>query len=134
MEMNFCASSPDHFTGRNPGQNLIRNVLCQRPYEKRSETVNPAEHAERALFIVEGSLTVLPDARNFITGQLLILKPNEEIVLSAVTIVRLILLGSESMDSQRYIWWNFVSSSQERIEQAKEDWKSGKFAPVPEET
>jgi hypothetical protein len=44
------------------------------------------------------------------------------------------LLGGEPMDGRRHIWWNFVSSSSERIEQAKEDWKAGRFAPVPEET
>jgi hypothetical protein len=44
------------------------------------------------------------------------------------------LLGGEPMDGPRHIWWNFVSSSKERIEQAKADWKSGRFAPVPGET
>jgi hypothetical protein len=44
------------------------------------------------------------------------------------------LLGGEPMDSPRHIWWNFVSSSKERIEQAKADWKEGRFAPVPAET
>jgi hypothetical protein len=44
------------------------------------------------------------------------------------------LLGGEPMDGPRYIWWNFVSSSKDRIEQAKEDWRAGRFAPIPEET
>ncbi len=45
----------------------------------------------------------------------------------------LLLLGGEPMDGPRFIWWNFVSSSQERIEQAKEDWKQRRFAHVVEE-
>ena len=44
------------------------------------------------------------------------------------------LLGGAAMDGRRFIWWNFVSSRRERIEQAKEDWKSGRFRPVPDET
>ena len=43
-------------------------------------------------------------------------------------------LGGAMMEGPRYIWWNFVSSSRERIEQAKEDWKLGRFGPVPDET
>ena len=47
---------------------------------------------------------------------------------------RVMLLGGEPMEGRRHIWWNFVSSSGDRIEQAKEDWKAGRFAPVPDET
>ena len=46
----------------------------------------------------------------------------------------LMFLGGAALEGPRYIWWNFVSSRRERIEQAKEDWKTGKFAPVPGET
>jgi len=47
---------------------------------------------------------------------------------------RLILLGGETMDGPRHVWWNFVSSSKERIEQAKADWKAGRFDQVIGET
>jgi redox-sensitive bicupin YhaK (pirin superfamily) len=47
---------------------------------------------------------------------------------------RLMFLGGAALEGPRYIWWNFVSSRKERIEQAKEDWKTGRFAPVPNET
>jgi hypothetical protein len=43
------------------------------------------------------------------------------------------LLGGAAMEGPRHIWWNFVSSSRERIEQAKEDWRMGRFEPVPGE-
>ena len=46
---------------------------------------------------------------------------------------RVMLLGGEPLDGRRHIWWNFVSSSYERIEQAKDDWREGRFAPVPDE-
>ena len=96
----------------------------------------PSEHEERAAYIVEGSVELLPDDGTYSAGQLLIFKPGAEITLRATETspARMMLLGGEPMDGPRHIWWNFVSSSKERIEQAKEDWKAGRFAPVPEET
>ena len=95
----------------------------------------PVEYEERAAYIVEGSIGIIPEGRTFHAGQLLIFKPGEEITLKAQESdqARLMLLGGEPLDGKRHIWWNFVSSSRERIEQAKEDWKAGRFAPVPEE-
>ena len=52
-------------------------------------------------------------------------------MVKAVSGRALALLGGERLDGPRYLWWNFVASSRERIEQAKADWKSGRFAPVP---
>ncbi|HVG19567.1 MAG TPA: pirin family protein [Blastocatellia bacterium] len=96
----------------------------------------PVEHEERAAFIVEGAVELLPDDGTYSAGQLLVFKPGAEITLRApeTSAARLMLLGGEPLDGARHIWWNFVSSSRERIEQAKEDWKAGRFAPVPEET
>lgn len=94
----------------------------------------PVEHEERAAFIVEGSVQLLPDDGTYNTGELLVFKPGAEITLKAHESARLMLLGGEPMDGPRLIWWNFVSSSKERIEQAKDDWTMGRFAPVPEET
>lgn len=96
----------------------------------------PVEHEERAAYVVEGSVGLIPEGVTFHAGQLLIFKQGDEIILSATTTshARVMLLGGEPLDGKRHIWWNFVSSSGERIEQAKEDWKAGRFAPVPEET
>ena len=96
----------------------------------------PNEHEERAVYVVEGRVELPNDGSEFEAGQLLVFKPGAEIKLSAPESsgVRLMLLGGEPIDGPRHIWWNFVSSSSERIEQAKEDWKAGRFAPVPEET
>jgi redox-sensitive bicupin YhaK (pirin superfamily) len=95
-----------------------------------------ADHEERAVYIVEGSIEVEREEGIFNDGQLLVFKPGEPITLRATTAspVRLMLLGGAAMDSPRHIWWNFVSSSRERIEQAKEDWRQGRFAQVPDET
>lgn len=96
----------------------------------------PSEHEERAAYIVEGSVDLLPNDGTYSAGQLLIFKPGAEITLRAheSSAARMMLLGGEPMDGARHIWWNFVSSSKDRIGQAKEDWQAGRFARVPEET
>lgn len=95
----------------------------------------PAEHEERAVFIVEGAVDFLPNDGTFNAGQLVILKPKQEITINCASdFARLMLFGGEPMNEKRHIWWNFVSSSKERIEQAKIDWKERRFATVPDES
>lgn len=95
----------------------------------------PAEYGEQAIYVVEGRLDLGRDGI-YEAGQLLVLKPNARVTLSAPgpSAARVMLLGGEPMDGPRYITWNFVSSSAERIEQAKEDWKNQNFPVVPGET
>jgi len=88
-----------------------------------------AEHEERAIYVVSGKIRIAGD--EFDAGQLLIFKPGDEITVEAVEDSRFMLLGGEAADGPRYIWWNFVSSSKERIEQAKADWSAGRFDDVP---
>jgi hypothetical protein len=103
--------------------------------EKGAKLPVSAEYEERAIYIVEGSVEFASGNGVYNAGQLLVLKPKEELTLTADSqTAHILLLGGEPMNEKRFIWWNFVSSSQERIEQAKKDWKSGEFAPVPEET
>lgn len=94
----------------------------------------PAEYPEQAMYVVQGSLDLGRDGR-FDAGQLVVLKPGATVTLSAgSSVTRVMLLGGEPMDGPRYLHWNFVSSSEERIEQAKEDWKAQAFPKVPDET
>ena len=67
-------------------------------------------------------------------GSMLVLRPGMPVTIEAMDDARLMLLGGAPMDGPRHMWWNFVSSSQERIEQAKADWKAGRFGQVPGET
>jgi redox-sensitive bicupin YhaK (pirin superfamily) len=60
-----------------------------------------------------------------------IFRPGDAITVKAVTDARLVLLGGATADGPRHIWWNFVSSRKERIEQAKADWKAARFDTVP---
>ncbi|HEU4875097.1 MAG TPA: pirin family protein [Pyrinomonadaceae bacterium] len=94
----------------------------------------PIDYEERAAYVVEGSIRLAPVGETFHAGQLIVFKPASEIILNASGQARLMLLGGEPLEGRRHIWWNFVSSSPERIEQAKDDWKSGRFSPVVDET
>jgi redox-sensitive bicupin YhaK (pirin superfamily) len=89
----------------------------------------PIEHIERGVYIVEGSLEISGDVHE--AGRLLVFKPHDHITLSTTTGARFMMLGGEPMDGPRYIWWNFVASSKEKIEAAKDDWKQARFAIVP---
>jgi redox-sensitive bicupin YhaK (pirin superfamily) len=87
------------------------------------------DYDERAVYVASGEIDIAGDT--FGEGRLLVFKPGDRISILANTQSRLVLLGGEPMDGARHIWWNFVSSSKERIEQAKEDWRSKRFALVP---
>jgi redox-sensitive bicupin YhaK (pirin superfamily) len=90
----------------------------------------PPEHAERAVYVAQGELAVGGDTK-IVEGQLAVLPPNTEPVLRASGATRAMFLGGEAFPTPRFIWWNFVASSQERIELAKERWANRQFAPVP---
>ena len=90
------------------------------------------DQEERAIYVVDGEIEVAGET--FTGPRLLIFRPGDRITAKAITPARLLFLGGAAMEGPRYIWWNFVSSRQERIEQAKEEWKTGKFKPVPGET
>jgi hypothetical protein len=89
-----------------------------------------AEHEERGLYTVSGEIEIAGDL--FAPNQLLVFRPGDRITIAANTPARFMLLGGAPL-GPRYMWWNFVSSRKERIDQAKEDWKAGKFGLVPGE-
>ncbi|MDR6826872.1 redox-sensitive bicupin YhaK (pirin superfamily) [Bosea sp. BE271] len=87
------------------------------------------DYDERAIYIVSGKVDIAGD--EFGAGQLLVFKPGDRISILAIDQARVMIVGGEPMDGPRNIWWNFVSSSKERIEQAKHEWKTGRFDTVP---
>ncbi|MEX2202245.1 MAG: pirin family protein [Dongiaceae bacterium] len=91
-----------------------------------------AEHEERAIYVLNGPVRIAGDA--FEAGRLLILRPGDAITISSDSGARFMVLGGETMDGPRHLWWNFVSSSKERIEQAKADWQEGRFGKVVDDT
>ena len=88
-----------------------------------------ADHEERAVYTISGRVEVA--GQGFEPGQLLVLRPGDPHVVTAETDARVMLFGGAPMGGPRYIWWNFVSSRRERIEQAKEEWARGRFDTVP---
>jgi len=100
----------------------------------------PREHSERSIYIAKGSIEVT--GRTYSAGQMLVFTKGVDPVILAKDACTLMILGGEPL-GERFIWWNFVSSRKERIEQAKADWKEGRillpptdnheFVPLPED-
>jgi len=92
----------------------------------------PAEHEERAIYPVDVAVDV--DGVEVPPAHLAVLAPGVTATITAGPRAQLMLVGGAALEGERHIWWNFVSSSRERIEQAKADWREGRFAKVPGET
>ena len=88
-----------------------------------------SEADERAVLVVEGDTSL--DGDRLEPFILYVLAPGEAMTLKASSPARIMLLGGEAFSTQRHVFWNFVSSSRDRINQAKEDWKAGRFPLVP---
>ncbi|WP_226470256.1 pirin family protein [Luteimonas panaciterrae] len=96
--------------------------------EPDAETTIDADHVERALYILEGEAQL--DGADIPQRHLIVLDPGSRAVLRAKTPLKAMLFGGEPLDGHRHMWWNFVSSSQERIEQARQDWLEGRFGKI----
>ena len=86
----------------------------------------PDEHEDRGVYILEGSVTIAGET--YEKGQMMVFRPGDRMTIGAGDRgARLMILGGETLNGPRYIWWNFVASSQEKIDAAKEDWRAGKW-------
>ncbi|HXC55327.1 MAG TPA: pirin family protein [Rhizomicrobium sp.] len=94
-----------------------------------SSLVVTAEHEERAVFVVGGNIAI--DGETHGDGTMIVLRGGEAVTLHAAAPARAMLLGGAALDGPRHLWWNFVSSSKERIERAKRDWQAGSFGTIP---
>lgn len=92
----------------------------------------PPDLGERAIYVVSGSVAL--GGSVYGSGRMLVAADGVEVEIAAAADSRLMLLGGAPLDGPRHLWWNLLSSRPERIEQAKSDWKAGRFAPVPGET
>jgi redox-sensitive bicupin YhaK (pirin superfamily) len=102
-------------------------------FEPHAALKLPPEHAERAIYIADGAVTA--DGEQIIAGEMAVFAPGADVALAAgAGGAKTMLLGGAAMDGPRHMWWNFVSSSKERIEQAKADWLAEAFGKVPGET
>lgn len=89
----------------------------------------PDEHRGRAAYVVEGAVTT--DGKVHRPGAMLVFREGVPAAVEANEAARVMLLGGAPLDGERHIWWNFVSSSAERIERAKDDWRHGRFDRIP---
>jgi redox-sensitive bicupin YhaK (pirin superfamily) len=90
----------------------------------------PDDHEDRGLYITQGSVEVAGDV--FEAGQMMVFRPGDALSVKAgAQGARLMALGGATLNGPRYLWWNFVSSRVERIEQAKEDWKTADWEGGP---
>jgi redox-sensitive bicupin YhaK (pirin superfamily) len=88
-----------------------------------------AGYEERGIYVESGEIDVQGD--RFGGGRLLVFRPGDAITVTAVAPSRIAVVGGATLDGPRHVWWNFVSSRPERIEQARQEWKAGHFGKVP---
>lgn len=119
-----------HYQGtRSPIQTQWETIYLEVNLDKGASFTVPATVEERAIFLVAGGVAV--NGSPCEPRQLIVLKPGAEICIEAGENAHFIILGGAAMDGPRYIWWNLVSSSVERIKTAAEDWRQQKFAIIP---
>jgi redox-sensitive bicupin YhaK (pirin superfamily) len=116
------------FGMKSPVAVLSPTLYVHARLERAAQLTLDTEHAERAVYIVEGAVSC--DGQRFEAGNLLVLKSGCDVQLAAIDAARLMLLGGGPLEGERYLFWNFVSSSKERLERAQEDYRSGRFPKV----
>jgi redox-sensitive bicupin YhaK (pirin superfamily) len=119
----------DLYGKRSPVPTLSDTIFADATFSPGAVLPIDADTEERAIYVVAGEIDIAGD--HFAAGRLLILRPGDRITVTALSEARIVLVGGAAMDGPRHIWWNFVSSRKERIEQAKADWKAKRFDIVP---
>lgn len=117
------------FGEESPVQVLGETFNVALDLEPDAELAIPPSHTERALYVLEGEAQL--DGADIPPRHLAVLDPGVTAKLRAKTPLKAMLFGGEPLDGPRHLWWNFVSSSKDRIEQAKDDWRAGRFGGVP---
>jgi len=130
VEMRLIAG--DAFGEKSPAPTFSRMFYLAAQLETGATLVLPPEHEERGVYLVQGSVFV--SNQSLPEKNLAYLPAGESIEIKATAPSRVMLLGGEKMDGPRYIWWNFVASSKEKLEAAKQRWREQKFAAIPGET
>ena len=92
----------------------------------------PRDIEERGVYILSGALHA--DGQAFEAGNLVVFAAESEAVIKAEADLKFMLLGGDRLEKPRQMWWNFVATSQELIDNAREDWRRGNFTPIPNET
>ena len=114
---------------RSPVETLMETLFADVTLTAGTVLPFDADTEERAAYLVSGEVEIAGES--FTAGRLVVFRPGDAITITARSDAHLVLLGGAAMDGPRHIWWNFVSSRKERIEQAKADWKLARFDTVP---
>ena len=117
---------------RSPVATLWETIFAEVLLKASSILPLGTDYEERALYVLSGEIEI--GGVRHPSQRLLVLKPGDRVEVKAVADAHFILVGGAAMDGPRHIWWNFVSSRQDRIEAAKADWKAGRFDLVPGDT
>lgn len=122
----------DAFGLRSPVTTFSRTLYVAAEFAAGSRLVLDAEHEERAVYLVEGTLSI--DGTPLDATQMAVLAPGVAVTLASETGARAMLLGGAPLDGERFIEWNFVASSRDAIERAKQAWTRQEMGQVPGET
>jgi redox-sensitive bicupin YhaK (pirin superfamily) len=117
------------YGARSPVKTTSETLFADAHLKAGSTLPLDANHEERAIYVLDGEIDIAGD--KFGSDRLLVFKSGDRITIRGLTDTHLVVLGGASMDGPRHIWWNFVSSRKDRIEQAKAEWAAGHFQKVP---
>jgi redox-sensitive bicupin YhaK (pirin superfamily) len=117
------------YGARSPVTVLSPTLYAEARLGAGAELALPDDHAQRAAYVVEGAVEC--DGAGYAPGAMLVFREGAPACVASREGARLMLLGGAPLEGERFIWWNFVASSQDRIERAKADWKAGRFPKVP---
>ncbi len=130
VEMRLIAG--DAYGEKSPAPTFSRMFYLAAELEAGATLTLPAEHEERGVYLVQGEVSL--DGTPLAERCLGVVSQDQKIEIRAKTQSRVMLLGGAKMDGPRFIWWNFVASSKEKIEDGKRRWREQSFAAVPGET
>jgi hypothetical protein len=116
------------YGGTSPVRVLSKTLYVDAALPAGATLVLPGDVEERAVYVAEGAIVC--DGKTFEAGTMLVAKPTRHFEVGAERPSRLMVIGGRPL-GERHVFWNFVSSSKERIERAKADWKAGRFPKVP---
>lgn len=114
---------------RSPVQTASETLYIEADFEPGTNLELPRHVEELGIYVVDGEVEI--DGQAFSSGHMIVVSPDSGASLAAKSRSKCMILGGGRLEGDLIVWWNFVSSSRERIEQAKKDWSEGSFDPVP---
>lgn len=119
----------DVFGVKSPVKTFSNPIYAECSLEDKAQIKIPTDIEERSVYLLKGA--VCAGNERFEAGRMIVFETGKEIVVTAEGAAHLMVIGGARLEKPRFMWWNFVSTSKERIEQAKEDWRNQKFEKIP---